>query len=220
MVVKRQSIWMMENFPKLKDFLYVIKDEHHKDIVEQVLDAFQRRVIPNINEYEQGVIYGDFNEHNIIVNKKSSNVKEYEITGIIDFGDVCYSRYVFELAIAMAYMILEANDINTGGLVIAGYSMIRLIPLHEKEILRVSCLKANSYVLLLMSNFDSFCFCRLQSLRAYAKASLWDSTRLLSMQAINISFPPKLVDGTCWKLFGLRVIRTFWSDGIQLPKNI
>ncbi|XP_041764013.1 hydroxylysine kinase [Anopheles merus] len=138
MVAKRQSIWMMENFPKLKDFLYVIKDEHHKDIVEQVLDAFQRRVIPNINEYEQGVIYGDFNEHNIIVNKKSSNVKEYEITGIIDFGDVCYSRYVFELAIAMAYMILEANDINTGGLVIAGYSMIRLIPLHEKEVLRVA----------------------------------------------------------------------------------
>uniref|UniRef100_A0A182NMK5 Hydroxylysine kinase n=1 Tax=Anopheles dirus TaxID=7168 RepID=A0A182NMK5_9DIPT len=137
-VMNRQSIWMLENFPKLKDFLYVIKDEHHKDIVEQVLHAFQRHVVPNLNEYEQGVIYGDFNEHNVIVNKKQSNSKEYEITGIIDFGDVCYSRYVFELAIAMTYMILEANDLNTGGLVIAGYSMIRLIPQHEKEILRIA----------------------------------------------------------------------------------
>uniref|UniRef100_A0A182VPQ2 Hydroxylysine kinase n=1 Tax=Anopheles minimus TaxID=112268 RepID=A0A182VPQ2_9DIPT len=140
-VMKRQSIWMLDNFPQLKDFLYVIKDEHHKDIVEQVLDAFQRRVIPNLSEYERGVIYGDFNEHNIIVNKKQSNSKEYEIVGIIDFGDVCYSRYVFELAIAMTYMLLEANDLNTGGLVIAGYSMIRLIPQHEKEILRV-CIAA------------------------------------------------------------------------------
>uniref|UniRef100_A0A4Y0BE88 Uncharacterized protein n=1 Tax=Anopheles funestus TaxID=62324 RepID=A0A4Y0BE88_ANOFN len=41
----------------------------------------------------------------------------------------------------MTYMILEANDLNTGGLVIAGYSMIRLIPQHEKEILRV-CIAA------------------------------------------------------------------------------
>ncbi|XP_050070105.1 hydroxylysine kinase [Anopheles maculipalpis] len=137
LVMKRQSIWMLDNFPKLKDFLYVLKDEHHKDMVEQVLDAFQRRVIPNLNECEQGVIYGDFNEHNVIVNKKPSNSKEYEIVGIIDFGDVCYSRYVFELAIAMTYMMLEANDLNTGGLVIAGYSMIRLIPQHEKDILRI-----------------------------------------------------------------------------------
>uniref|UniRef100_A0A182J1S5 Hydroxylysine kinase n=2 Tax=Anopheles atroparvus TaxID=41427 RepID=A0A182J1S5_ANOAO len=138
MIINRQSIWMLENFPKLKDFLYVVKDEHHKDIIEQVLNAFQRRIVPNLYELEQGIIYGDFNEHNIIVNKKASNSKEYEITGIIDFGDVCYSRYVFELAIAMTYMILESNDLDTGGLVMAGYSMIRLIPQHEKDLLRVA----------------------------------------------------------------------------------
>ncbi|XP_050100233.1 hydroxylysine kinase [Anopheles aquasalis] len=137
-ILNRQSIWMLESFPKLKDFLYVIKDEHHKDIIEQVLDAFNRRIVPNLHEFQQGVIYGDFNEHNIIVNKKASDSKEYEITGIIDFGDVCYSRYVFELAIAMTYMILESNDLDTGGLVMAGYSMIRIIPPHEKDVLRVA----------------------------------------------------------------------------------
>uniref|UniRef100_A0A2M4CLV5 Hydroxylysine kinase n=1 Tax=Anopheles darlingi TaxID=43151 RepID=A0A2M4CLV5_ANODA len=137
-ILNRQSIWMLENFPKLKDFIYVIKDEHHKDIIEQVLDAFNRRIVPNLHEFQQGVIYGDFNEHNIIVNKKAADSKEYEITGIIDFGDVCYSRYVFELAIAMTYMMLESNDLDTGGLVMAGYSMIRIIPPHEKDVLRVA----------------------------------------------------------------------------------
>lgn len=138
MVVNRQSIWMLDNFLKLKDFIYVVKDEYHKGIIEQVLSTYERRIVPNLDEYEQGVIYGDFNEHNIIVNKKATNSKDYEITGIIDFGDVCYSRYVFELAIAMTYMILESNDLDTGGLVIAGYSMIRLIPQHEKDVLRVA----------------------------------------------------------------------------------
>lgn len=137
-ILKRQSIWMLDNVPQLKDFLYVIKDEHHKDIIEQVLEAFEKRIVPNLAQFDKGVIYGDFNEHNIIVSRKDEHAKEYEISGIIDFGDSCYSLYVFELAIAMAYMMLESNDLDTGGLVMAGYSMLRVIPQHEKDVLRVA----------------------------------------------------------------------------------
>lgn len=137
-ILKRQSIWMLDNVPQLKDFLYVVKDEHHKDIIEQVLEAFNKRIVPNLDQFEHGVIYGDFNEHNIIVSRKEGHPKEYDIAGIIDFGDSCYSLYVFELAIAMTYLMLEANDLDTGGLVMAGYSMIRVIPPHEKEVLRVA----------------------------------------------------------------------------------
>ncbi|XP_065095657.1 hydroxylysine kinase [Ochlerotatus camptorhynchus] len=137
-ILKRQSIWMLDNVPQLKDFLYVIKDEHHKDIIEQVLEAFDKRIVPKLDEFEHGVIYGDFNEHNIIVSRKEDHPKEYDIAGIIDFGDSCYSLYVFELAIAMTYLMLEANDLDTGGLVMAGYSMLRVIPPHEKEVLRVA----------------------------------------------------------------------------------
>lgn len=137
-IMRRQSIWMLDNFLQLNDFLYVIKDEQHKDIIEQVLEAFQKRIVANKEQFERGVIYGDFNEHNIIVNRKEDNSKEYDIAGIIDFGDVCHSLYVFELAIAMTYMMLESADLDTGGLVLAGYAMLRMIPQHEKEVLRVA----------------------------------------------------------------------------------
>lgn len=137
-ILNRQSVWMLNNFPQLEQFLYVIKDEHHKDIVEQVLEAYQKKFVVNQDQFERGVIYGDFNEHNIIVSRKDDNLKDYDIAGIIDFGDISYSYYVFELAIAMAYMMLESNDLDTGGLVIAGYSMLRLIPPHEKAVLKVS----------------------------------------------------------------------------------
>lgn len=139
-ILKRQSIWMLDNVPQLKDFLYVIKDEHRKDIIEQVLEAFDKKIVPNLDQFEHGVIYGDFNEHNILVSRKEDHPKdkEYDIAGIIDFGDCCYSLYVFELAIAMAYLMLEANDLDTGGLVMAGYTMIRVIPQHEKQVLRVA----------------------------------------------------------------------------------
>ncbi|XP_055632177.1 hydroxylysine kinase [Toxorhynchites rutilus septentrionalis] len=137
-ILKRKSIWMLDNFLQLKDFLYVVKDEQHKDMIESILEAYEKRIVPNLDQFERGVIYGDFNEHNIIVSRKEDNPKEYNIAGIIDFGDVCYSLYVFELAIAMTYMMLEANDLDTGGLVIAGYNMLRMVPQHEKDVLRVA----------------------------------------------------------------------------------
>lgn len=129
---------MLDNVPQLKDFLYVVKDEHRKDIIEQVLHAFNKKIVPNLDQFEHGVIYGDFNEHNIIVCRKEDHPSEYDIAGIIDFGDCCYSLYVFELAIAMTYLMLEANDLDTGGLVMAGYSMLRVIPPQEKEVLKVA----------------------------------------------------------------------------------
>lgn len=55
----------------------------------------------------------------------------------LDFGDTSYSYYVFELAIAMAYMMIESKELSTGGLVIAGYGMIRNIPEHERKVLKV-----------------------------------------------------------------------------------
>lgn len=63
------SLWRLESLPKLSEFLYVITDVHRKDIVEQVLKAFENEVIPNLHKFSKGLIHGDFNEHNILVNK-------------------------------------------------------------------------------------------------------------------------------------------------------
>lgn len=37
----------------------------------------------------------------------------------------------------MAYMMIESKELSTGGLVIAGYGMIRNIPEHERKVLKV-----------------------------------------------------------------------------------
>ena len=82
------------------------------------------------------MIHGDFNEQNILVNKNEDG-DDYRITGILDFGDTCQSHYVFELAIAMAYMMLQTQNLATGGLVLAGYSSVRPIPENEKKVLKL-----------------------------------------------------------------------------------
>lgn len=138
---RHRTLWMFDSIPRLEEFLFAVKDEEKKEIVEQVLAAFDTAVGQHQELFAKGIIHGDFNEQNILVGPISADrPDDYKITGVIDFGDTSYSCYVYELAIAIAYMILQSGDIATGGLVMAGYSMVRKIPDHERKVLKVRIL--------------------------------------------------------------------------------
>lgn len=133
-----KSLWMLDSVPKLEEFAYALKDISKQEIVEEVIAEFKSKVMGHYDKFEKGVIHGDFNEHNILVNKcTSTEKKEYAVSGILDFGDSCYTLYIFELAIAMAYMMLQTGELETGGFFLAGYESIRLVPQHEYNVLRV-----------------------------------------------------------------------------------
>ena len=61
-----------------------------------------------------GFVHQDFNESNIIVRRPIKEVlnadddRLLELFGLIDFGDSCYSYYVFELAILIVYVMVYA----------------------------------------------------------------------------------------------------------------
>lgn len=129
---------MLASVPKLEEFVHVV-EESRRGMVEDVILKFQQKVLAHIDDFPQQMIHGDFNEQNILVNK-SSSTGEYKIAGFIDFGDSQYSCLLFELAIAMAYMMLITGDIETGGYFLAGYRMNRLIPENEMNVLKVSAI--------------------------------------------------------------------------------
>lgn len=66
-----------------------------------------------------------------------SSESDYRICGIIDFGDIQYSYYVFELAIAMTYVMLITGDPKDAGFVLAGYTVNRRLPDDEYRLLKV-----------------------------------------------------------------------------------
>lgn len=59
-----------------------------------------------------GVIHGDYNEMNIVVQRSSTNKEEYKVHGVIDFGDMHSSYYLFEIAILLCYMMLECCKVD------------------------------------------------------------------------------------------------------------
>ena len=75
---------------------------------------------------------------------------QYKISGILDFGDMSSGYYIFELAIAIMYMMIEnPSPVEVGGHVLAGYESV--FPLNEAErdclFLLVLCRFSQSLVL-------------------------------------------------------------------------
>lgn len=132
-----RTIWMLESVPQLSKFLYALDDPKNKALCEDILNQFNEKVLAHYDKFAKGVIHNDCNDHNIVVTKKSPESEEFRVSGIIDFGDTCYSLYVFELAISIAYMILQSCELETAGYVIAGYQQVRHIPERERDVLKV-----------------------------------------------------------------------------------
>jgi len=70
-----------------------------------------------------GVIHGDFNEQNVIVRQDAESAA-VTIAGVIDFGDSERGPYIFDVAIAVVYCMLQSeavDAVDVCGHVLAGY---------------------------------------------------------------------------------------------------
>src|SRR5829696_4055453 len=96
-----------------------IIDEYAGFITDPDLRKLVLRVRWRIKpELERSVIHGDVNDYNILVDPENMTV-----TGLIDFGDMVYSYSVGELAIAVAYVVLDKADPRAAAKeVIKGYT--------------------------------------------------------------------------------------------------
>lgn len=86
---KRYFAWDGRNFADARSFIDHIDDNDKKQLVTNVLDAFQKTIIDGKEgeKLRMGINHGDFNDGNLIVGN------DMLITGVIDFGDSVY-RYV------------------------------------------------------------------------------------------------------------------------------
>ena len=97
-------------------------------VVEALSARFQQHVVPQISHLRTSVIHNDANDHNVVVSQDASSV-----IGIIDFGDIVESCTVFNLAVGVAYAILDKPDaIEAAARVVGGYH--DAFPLDDTEI--------------------------------------------------------------------------------------
>ncbi|XP_005182629.1 hydroxylysine kinase [Musca domestica] len=129
------STWQLQSVPQIKKFLYVLEDHSRKALVEEVMEAFEKTVLSKLDTFEMQIIHGDFNEQNIIV-EPCANGQDYKIKAVIDFGDTNKSPILFEIGIALTYMLLQAKSLESGGVFLAGFETILPLNAETKSYLK------------------------------------------------------------------------------------
>lgn len=124
--------------------------ESQRAIVEPFLNAWETldwRALPS------SVIHGDANDYNILVDEAGSRV-----VSVLDFGDMVHTATVCDLAIALAYVMLDEQDpIAAAAYVVASYHETRALSLAEIDAL---------YTLAATRLAMSVCYCAWQASKA------------------------------------------------------
>lgn len=124
--------WDLTNLLLLRKIIHVIEDPSDRNLVGKILDNFETIVLPRYKDCNQAVVQNDFNDANLIVNKRGN-----EVVGLIDFGDVCMTYLINDLAIAIAYaMLYRSVDVLESGLTFyKTYALHRTLSEIEKTII-------------------------------------------------------------------------------------
>ena len=149
MLEKRKFCWDLYYFDTLLRGRGCITLEE-RELVKAVEISFKKFVKPLFDVLPKQCIHGDINDGNVLV-LKNSDTKEFEVTGLIDFGDVNYTCRVFEIAIAAAYMMIvnEEDVIKAAGNTVAGFHDKCPLTQDESDVI-FCCIKARLC--------QSFCF--------------------------------------------------------------
>jgi Ser/Thr protein kinase RdoA (MazF antagonist) len=100
----REFHWNLANAVNIvREHGELIKDKSLRKQIDQLAAKFQLNLGPHPSKLPRSVIHGDANDYNVIV-------EEDKVVGLIDFGDMIYSYTVGELAIAIAYVVLDKNE--------------------------------------------------------------------------------------------------------------
>lgn len=122
----RRWKWDLQYLSMNRKYIKDIPDARNRSLIQYYFQQYDENVIPLFPDLRKSIIHGDINEWNVLV--KNNNV-----AGIIDFGDLCYTALINELAITIAYACLYVdNPIKWAEIIVKSYNAV--LPLKDNEI--------------------------------------------------------------------------------------
>jgi 4-aminobutyrate aminotransferase-like enzyme/Ser/Thr protein kinase RdoA (MazF antagonist)/murein DD-endopeptidase MepM/ murein hydrolase activator NlpD len=127
----RELKWDLRRATWIAPRVNAISDPARRSIVARIVEDFEHRISPALEELSQQAIYGDANDHNLLVDYDPHGAQR--LAGILDFGDMCFTPKVCEVAIAVAYAMMgESDPVAAAAAVVAGYHSA--LPLSDTEL--------------------------------------------------------------------------------------
>lgn len=116
----RQHDWNLMRLPCLRDEVEYIDDAGLRAIVQTQVEAFCSRLPQWQAQLPITVLHNDANDLNVIVTDDGAGGRQ--VSAVIDFGDMCTSFRLADLAIACTYaMQHEADPVACARTIVRGY---------------------------------------------------------------------------------------------------
>lgn len=131
----RDFAWDLANARRVvRTHSALVADAQVREIIDNMAREYERSVLPLLSGLRRSVIHNDANDYNVIVaHGDDPATRGHRVAGLIDFGDMVHSYTVGDLAIAVAYAILDKPDpLATALHLVRGYHAEN--PLQEDEI--------------------------------------------------------------------------------------
>jgi len=102
-------------------------------LVTTLLARIEARDAERFQRLRRGAVHNDPNDYNVLVSEPFGSSGRRALVGVLDFGDIVHSYAVADLAIAIAYAVLDqADPLGAIAAVTRGYQRRR--PLEDDEI--------------------------------------------------------------------------------------
>jgi len=134
--IHREFYWdLAAGFALVRERAPLVEDPTVRSLVMRLAGEIERRDGDRLARLPRAAAHNDPNDYNVLVDLPSE-AGRYQLTGILDFGDIVHTYAIADLAIAIAYAVLDAAEpIDAAAAVVRGYHRRR--PVDDEEIAAV-----------------------------------------------------------------------------------
>jgi 4-aminobutyrate aminotransferase-like enzyme/Ser/Thr protein kinase RdoA (MazF antagonist) len=110
--IHRHFYWDLANArAQVEELRGLIHGSAVDSALRSLIDSFDRQAAPVLSELRRGAVHNDLNDYNILVGGGDNPyTRNQHVVGIVDFGDMVCSYAIADLAICVAYALLDAPD--------------------------------------------------------------------------------------------------------------
>ena len=107
----------------LQKYEALIQESELRQLIQQFRSQFEQHVTPLLPALRRSVAHNDANDFNLLAGGGDDLYsRNQNIVGLIDFGDMVYSYAISDLAVAIAYAILDRPDpLAVAAQIVRGY---------------------------------------------------------------------------------------------------